>query len=117
MATPLIPLATYRLQVNSQFGFSDAQKLVPYLQKLGITDLYVSPLLTARHGSLHGYDVTDTSSLNPQLGSREDFESLHRELQRRRMGLLVDIVPNHMSISSENRWWMDVLENGPQSAF
>ncbi len=112
-----IPISTYRLQFNSKFGFRDATKLVPYLNDLGITDIYASPLLQAKHGSEHGYDVTDPSRLNAELGTDEDFDALAAELKRHDMGLLLDIVPNHMSASSENPWWMDVLENGQRSRF
>jgi (1->4)-alpha-D-glucan 1-alpha-D-glucosylmutase len=112
-----IPLATYRLQFHRRFRFEHARALVPYLEALGVTDLYASPLLQARKGSSHGYDVTDPTRLNPELGTEEDFDALARMLAERRMGLLLDIVPNHMSASSENRWWMDVLENGAGSPF
>ncbi len=112
-----IPLATYRLQFNGRFRFRDALGIVPYLDALGISDLYASPLLQARAGSTHGYDVTDPTRLNRELGSERDFEHLTRELRRRGIGLLLDIVPNHMAASGENRWWMDVLENGGASPF
>jgi len=112
-----IPVSTYRLQFNSQFGFRDALRLVPYLHELGITDVYASPLLQARRGSLHGYDVTDPSHLNPELGTDADFDAFVAELKTYGMGLLLDIVPNHMAASSENPWWMDLLENGPRSQF
>jgi (1->4)-alpha-D-glucan 1-alpha-D-glucosylmutase len=84
---------------------------------LGVTDLYASPILMARKGSTHGYDVTDATRLNPELGTEGEFDVLVGALRDRRMGLLLDIVPNHMSASSENRWWMDVLENGAGSSF
>lgn len=112
-----IPLATYRLQFNRQFRFKDAQTLVPYLHDLGITDLYSSPLVQARRDSSHAYDVTDPSCLNPELGTEEEFNTLVSELRRHGMGLLLDIVPNHMAASSENPWWMDVLEDGPASPY
>jgi len=112
-----VPLTTYRLQFNRNFRFEDARRLVPYLHQLGITDLYASPLLQARKGSLHGYDVTDPTRLNPEIGTPEEFNSLSDELQKHGMGLVLDIVPNHMSASSENQWWMHVLENGPRSLF
>jgi (1->4)-alpha-D-glucan 1-alpha-D-glucosylmutase len=112
-----IPVSTYRLQFNSSFRFSDALQLVPYLHNLGITDLYASPLLQARRGSQHGYDVTDPSHLNPELGTDADFDALVAELKKYDMGLLLDIVPNHMAASSENPWWMDLLENGSRSQF
>lgn len=112
-----IPLATYRLQFSPRFGFADARALVPYLDALGISDLYASPLFQARSGSEHGYDCTDPTRLNPELGSQEEFEALISELQARGMGLLLDIVPNHLAASDENTWWMDVLENGPSSRY
>jgi (1->4)-alpha-D-glucan 1-alpha-D-glucosylmutase len=112
-----IPASTYRLQFNKDFGFADATRLLDYFSELGITDLYASPILMSRRGSGHGYDVTDPSRLDPEIGSEEDFETLENELIARGMGLLLDIVPNHMAACSENRWWMDVLENGAQSAF
>jgi (1->4)-alpha-D-glucan 1-alpha-D-glucosylmutase len=111
------PLTTYRLQFHGRFRFEHARELVPYLDTLGVTDLYASPLLQARKGSSHGYDVTDPTRLNPDLGTDSEFDELAGALKRRGMGLLLDIVPNHMSASSENRWWMDVLENGAGSSF
>lgn len=112
-----IPVATYRLQFSRDFGFRDALALVPYLESLGVTDLYASPLLAARRGSSHGYDVIDPSRLNPELGDRGEFDALAAELASRGMGLLLDIVPNHMAASSENRWWMDLLEHGEGSTY
>ena len=117
MPSVRIPLTTYRLQFHGRFQFENARELVPYLDALGVTDLYASPLLQARKGSSHGYDVTDPTRLNPDLGTEGEFDALVGALQGRRMGLLLDIVPNHMSASSENRWWMDVLENGAGSPF
>ncbi|MBO8128757.1 MAG: malto-oligosyltrehalose synthase [Peptococcaceae bacterium] len=117
MAHLRIPGATYRLQFNRQFRFSDARALVPYLQALGITDLYASPLLKARQGSPHGYDVTDPTRLNPELGGEEAFSALAESLKQHGMGLLLDIVPNHMAASSENPWWVDVLRHGPDSPY
>ena len=112
-----IPSATYRLQLNRDFRFSDASKILDYLNDLGISDVYLSPILGSRKGRGHGYDVTDPTRINPELGSEEDFEHFQRELEKRGMGLILDIVPNHMAASMENAWWMDVLENGPQSAY
>jgi (1->4)-alpha-D-glucan 1-alpha-D-glucosylmutase len=114
---PRVPLATYRLQFNAGFTFEDARRITPYLAELGISDLYASPILKARKGSTHGYDVVDANALNPELGSEEDFDRLHAELQERRLGFLLDVVPNHMAASPENSWWMSVLENGPHSRF
>jgi (1->4)-alpha-D-glucan 1-alpha-D-glucosylmutase len=112
-----IPLSTYRLQFNRNFGFDDARRLLPYLQLLGITDLYASPLTQARPRSTHGYDVTDPTRLNSELGTERVFQELAAELRSKGMGLLLDIVPNHMAVSSANPWWMDVLEKGPESSF
>src|ERR1700683_4181476 len=112
-----LPSATYRVQLNQDFRFADAVKILDYLHELGISDLYVSPVLASRKGSGHGYDVTDPTRINPDLGSEEEFAALQTELQNRGMGLLLDTVPNHMAASAENPWWMDVLENGTQSAF
>ncbi len=113
-----IPSATYRLQLNRLFTFDQAKDVVAYLDELGISDIYASPFLMARPGSLHGYDVTDHSRLNPEIGDEEAFVRLSSELQRHGMGLVVDVVPNHMCISHpSNAWWWDVLENGPSSPF
>ncbi|HEV8434913.1 MAG TPA: malto-oligosyltrehalose synthase [Thermoanaerobaculia bacterium] len=112
-----VPLATYRLQFNSGFTFDSARRIASYLAELGISDIYASPILKARKGSPHGYDVVDATALNPELGSEDDFNALHDELQRNELGLLLDVVPNHMAASSENAWWMSVLENGPRSRF
>jgi (1->4)-alpha-D-glucan 1-alpha-D-glucosylmutase len=112
-----VPSATYRIQLNQDFRFADTLKILDYLHDLGITDLYLSPVLAARKGSMHGYDVIDPTRINPDLGSEEEFTALQAELQNRGMGLLLDIVPNHMAASAENPWWMDLLENGAQSAF
>ena len=112
-----IPTATYRLQFNADFTFQDARRIVAYLHDLGITDIYASPLLRPRKGSTHGYDIVDANALNPALGTEEDFAALHHELTTRDMGLLLDIVPNHMAASHENAWWVSVLENGAQSRF
>ena len=112
-----LPSATYRLQLNQDFRFADALKILDYLHQLGISDIYLSPILASRKGSGHGYDVTDPSRINPEFGTEEEFAVLQAELQHRDMGLLLDTVPNHMAASAENPWWMDVLENGAQSAF
>jgi (1->4)-alpha-D-glucan 1-alpha-D-glucosylmutase len=112
-----IPIATYRLQFNKGFQFKDAGLLVSYLDRLGISDIYASPLLKARAGSSHGYDVIDPTHLNPELGTAHDFDNLIEELKRRDMGLLLDIVPNHMAASEENLWWREVVEKGQESPF
>lgn len=112
-----VPVATYRVQFSRDFRFRDAVALLPYLDALGVTDLYASPLLVAREGSTHGYDVIDFSRLNPELGAPEEFDALASDLASLGMGLLLDIVPNHMSASSGNRWWMDLLEHGEGSPY
>jgi len=102
---------SYRLQFSSQFRFEDARKLVPYLDALGITACYASPLLQAARGSTHGYDICDHSRLNEDLGSAQDFEAFADALRERGMGLILDIVPNHMGLDvSTNRWWRDPPE-------
>jgi (1->4)-alpha-D-glucan 1-alpha-D-glucosylmutase len=113
-----IPRATYRLQLNRDFTFEQAAAIVPYLAALGISHCYVSPLLKARPGSLHGYDIVDHNSLNPEIGTPEDFERFVATLHQHDMGLIVDIVPNHMGVmGSDNAWWLDVLENGEASTY
>ena len=112
-----VPVATYRIQFNAEFTFQDAKRIVAYLKRLGISDLYASPLLRARKGSTHGYDVVDANELNPELGSEDDFAELHGELDRHDMGVLLDLVPNHRAASHENAWWMRVLETGAQSRY
>ena len=113
-----IPSSTYRLQLNHLFPFEKAREIVSYLDDLGISDVYASPFLMARPGSLHGYDVTDHSRFNPEIGDRESFVRFSDELARHGMSLLVDVVPNHMCITHEsNVWWWDVLENGPSSPY
>ena len=117
-AAPRIPLATYRLQFNRGFTFEDAARLVPYLDALGITDLYASSYLAARPGSRHGYDIVDHTTLNPEIGSPETYDRMVSALHERRMGHILDVVPNHMGIAEgANRWWNDVLENGPSSPY
>ncbi|MDX1487052.1 MAG: 4-alpha-glucanotransferase, partial [Acidiferrobacterales bacterium] len=115
---PIIPNATYRLQFNRDFGFAQAAALVPYLQRLGISHCYASPFLKARAGSTHGYDIVDHSALNPEIGNEQEFEHFVDTLRRHRMGQILDIVPNHMGVGGDdNAWWLDVLENGPASAY
>ena len=115
--TSCVPLATYRLQFNANFGFRDAIRILDYLHGLGISHVYASPILASRRGSHHGYDVTDPSRIDPALGGEEAFDAFQAALEERGMGLLLDIVPNHMAASGENPWWMDVLEYGPDSPF
>jgi len=115
---PRIPLATYRLQFNRGFTFDDARLIVPYLAALGISDAYASSYLAARPGSLHGYDIADHNALNPEIGTEEDYRRFVAALRERGMGQILDVVPNHMGIAEAcNRWWNDVLENGPSSPY
>jgi (1->4)-alpha-D-glucan 1-alpha-D-glucosylmutase len=116
--TVRIPGCTYRLQFNKDFTFRDATALVDYLDELGVTDVYASPILAARPGSVHGYDVVDHGRLNPELGTEGDLNALAAALKARGMGMVLDVVPNHMCIASaENHWWNDVLENGRSSPY
>ncbi len=114
----IIPSATYRVQLHAGFRFADAMALVPYLAGLGISHLYCSPFLRARAGSTHGYDVVDHGRINPEIGTRADFDALVAALHAHDMGMLIDLVPNHMGVlGGDNAWWLDVLENGRASAY
>ncbi len=117
LATSAVPLcSTYRIQFNTGFTFRDAAAIVPYLAALGVSHLYASPYLKARPGSMHGYDIADHGSLNPEIGSEADYEAMVETLHAHGMGQLLDVVPNHMGIAgSSNAWWADVLESGPGS--
>lgn len=117
-------LSTYRLQLRgpaSGFGFTfaDAEKLLDYLEELGITHLYLSPILTAVRGSSHGYDVTDPTTVSAELGGIDGLRRLSRAVRSRGMGLIVDIVPNHagVGVPEQNRWWWDVLRYGRMSRY
>jgi (1->4)-alpha-D-glucan 1-alpha-D-glucosylmutase len=113
-----VPRATYRLQFHKDFGFDDAIRILPYLARLGVSHVYCSPIQRARAGSMHGYDVVAHNEVNPELGGREGFERFAAGLRERDMGMLLDMVPNHMGVlGADNAWWMDVLENGPASFF
>src|SRR3984885_2467041 len=112
-----IPTSTYRLQFGPGFGFREAREVTPYLSRLGISDVYASPIFRVTGESSGGYDIVDPTSLSPALGSWDEFTAFSKELQQHDMGLLLDIVPNHMAAHSSNRWWRDVLENGPGSPY
>lgn len=113
-----VPRATYRFQFSPSFTFYDALKLVDYLNELGISDCYASPIFRARVGSTHGYDVCDHNQISQVLGGEEGLNALCAALRERGMSLVIDIVPNHMGIGDRcNGWWMDVLENGPASDY
>ena len=113
----MTPRATLRLQLHKDFTFADAEKLVPYMAALGISHLYASPITTARAGSMHGYDVVDPTQVNPELGGEDGLRRLAEALRREGLGLIVDIVPNHMAASLENPWWADVLKHGEASRY
>ncbi|MHC1769182.1 MAG: malto-oligosyltrehalose synthase [Verrucomicrobiia bacterium] len=111
------PIATYRLQFNREFTFAQAQVISEYLTNLGITDVYASPLFLAGPESTHGYDICSFEQLNPALGSREEFDAFSGRLHELGLGLILDMVPNHMGNDLSNCWWNDVLKHGPRSPF
>ncbi|QEH37124.1 Maltooligosyl trehalose synthase [Aquisphaera giovannonii] len=111
-----LPDATYRMQLHAGFTFRQAEEIVPYLAELGISDAYASPYLKAAPGSTHGYDITDHEQLNPEIGTQAEHDAWLDSLGRHGIGLILDVVPNHMGIlGNENPWWNDVLENGQAS--
>jgi (1->4)-alpha-D-glucan 1-alpha-D-glucosylmutase len=114
----MTPRATYRFQFHKDFPFARAEALLPYLDRLGISHVYASPITTAAAGSMHGYDVIDPTRINPELGGEAAFRSLSEAARRRGMGLIIDIVPNHMGVAGGgNRWWNDVLTHGQASRY
>ena len=112
-----VPRATMRLQFHRGFTFAHAAALAPYIASLGISHIYASPIMTARSGSLHGYDTIDPTRVNAELGGEDGLRALVRELRRHDLGLIVDIVPNHMAIGNGNAWWLDVLARGRNSRY
>ena len=117
-------LSTYRLQLRgpasgARFGFAEAEALLDYLDDLGVSHLYLSPILTALPGSAHGYDVVDPSTVSAELGGRDGLVRLSAAARARGIGLIVDIVPNHVGVQSprHNRWWWDVLTHGAASRY
>ena len=113
-----LPELTYRLQFHAGFTFRDATAIVPYLRELGITHCYASPYLKARPGSTHGYDIIDHNCLNPEIGTPEDYEAMVVALREQGLGQILDTVPNHMGVgTNDNAWWNDVLEDGPSSRY
>jgi (1->4)-alpha-D-glucan 1-alpha-D-glucosylmutase len=113
-----VPRATYRLQFNRECTLAQARALVAYLHDLGVSHIYASPLLKAVPGSMHGYDICDFQALNPELGTADDLAKLHDDLALHQMGLVLDLVPNHMGIDGRNNcWWWDVLTHGPRSRY
>jgi malto-oligosyltrehalose synthase len=117
MSARALPRATMRLQFHKGFTFADAEKIVPYMAALGVSHLYASPITAARAGSMHGYDVIDPTRVNPELGGEDGLRRLVETLRQHKLGLIVDIVPNHMAASVENAWWMDVLRHGRDSRY
>jgi (1->4)-alpha-D-glucan 1-alpha-D-glucosylmutase len=113
-----VPLSTYRLQLKSSFNLDQVEQLLPYLQRLGISDLYLSPLFRAREESSHGYDVVDHGTVDPAIGDLAKFQRVAQAARDAGMGIVLDVVPNHMGINDPgNTWWLDVLENGEGSYF
>src|SRR6185369_13215452 len=118
MPSPI--LSTYRLQMRGDnFTFADAEDLLPYLDDLGVSHLYLSPILTATHGSTHGYDVIDPTTVSAELGGAQGLARLSAAARARGMGLIVDIVPNHVGVEKpdQNAWWWDVLKHGRDSTY
>ncbi|MEC9373692.1 MAG: alpha-amylase family glycosyl hydrolase, partial [Planctomycetota bacterium] len=109
--------STYRIQFGPDFTFADARAIVPHLAALGVSHLYASPILAAHPGAAHGYSVIDPTRLDPRLGTRADFDALVDALHAHDMGLILDIVPNHMAADTSNPWWRDVLTHGAASRF
>jgi (1->4)-alpha-D-glucan 1-alpha-D-glucosylmutase len=111
------PRATMRLQFHKGFPFDAAIEILPYLAALHVSHLYASPIMTAKPGSIHGYDVIDPTQVNPELGGEAGFERLVAALRTAGLGLIVDIVPNHVAVGEDNPWWADVLSYGRASRY
>ena len=111
------PLSTYRIQFHNGFKLEQARDLVDYLHDLGVSHLYASPFLEARAGSMHGYDIINHERLNPEIGTEEDLRALVRDLNAHGMSIVLDIVPNHMGVSTSTPWWRDVLQHGRASKY
>ena len=115
---PPVPLATYRLQFRKEFGFDAAADSAAYLGRLGVSHVYASPYLLARPGSTHGYDIVDHGRLNPELGDEASFQRMVAAFRSNQLRQILDFVPNHMGVGgSDNPWWLDVLEWGPDSIY
>ena len=118
MSPRKFPASTYRVQLNSDFGFADLERILPYLKRLGVSHVYLSPCFLARPGSQHGYDISNHHELNPELGAPEEFYRACRVAEGLGIERIFDMVPNHMGIlGNRNAWWQDVLENGRASSF
>ncbi|MGI8598389.1 MAG: malto-oligosyltrehalose synthase [Chitinophagaceae bacterium] len=111
------PISTYRIQFNKEFTFSQFEKIIPYLHKLGVRTIYASPILRAVPGSNHGYDVLDPNKINPEIGTEEQLMLIQQQLKSLNIGWLQDFVPNHMAFETKNPWIHDVLEKGERSLF
>lgn len=115
--SPAHPLTTYRLQLHKDFTFYDAATIIPYLKQLGVSHVYTSPITQARLGSTHGYDVTDYTQFNNELGGEKGFMAFRTALEEHGMRHLLDFVPNHMGIDPTNHWWQNVLALGAKSPY
>ncbi len=113
----MTPRATARLQLHAGFTFEHAREVLPHYALLGVSHLYLSPITCARPGSTHGYDVIDPSRISEELGGLAGFRRLAHDAAAHGLGLIVDIVPNHMAADPRNRWWHDVLQNGEASPY
>jgi len=114
----IVPRATYRLQLRAGFGFNEAAALAPYLARLGVSHVYLSPFFKARPGSAHGYDITNHAELNPELGTEAEYASMIHAFRREGLQRILDFVPNHMGVGgADNPLWLDVLEWGPESRY
>ena len=111
------PSATYRIQTSSAFDFAQIQKIIPYLEKLGISTVYSAPFFQAGQGSTHGYDVVNPHVISPEIGDEATFRQIVADLKKRRMGWVQDIVPNHMSFTVDNPWIRSVMELGSHSPY
>lgn len=117
MTTARAPTATYRLQLTASFGFAAARARVPYLRELGVSALYLSPIMTARAGSLSGYDVVDPTRVSDELGGEAELLALADAARAAGLGVIVDFVPNHLAVDAANPWWWDVLASGRDSSY
>ena len=111
------PVSTYRLQFHQNFTFRDVERIIPYLDKLGVRTIYASPIFEAVPGSVHGYDSVNPQRINPEIGTLAQLKAISQQLTKRGMCWIQDIVPNHMAFHPNNRWLMDVLEKGQRSPY
>ncbi len=117
MTEAVFPRATYRIQFGGGFGFAEAAGLAPYLAALGVSHAYLAPVFAARPGSTHGYDVTDPTRINPELGGEEGFRAMAAAFRAEGLGIILDIVPNHMGVGTDNAYWQSVLAEGRDSPY